>query len=367
MSLFDADGYSTESDEDRAADEARAEAADEVDGTATADVGALDSWIGDASAEASALAAPEDDDAAAAAASGPRYARVGGAQISTQAMGSSDKGTLHLIGLGLGDETDISLKGLAIVKRCARVFLESYTSILGVDHAKLEALYGRTVTLAGRDLVESESGSDAILEAARQPGVEVALLVVGDPYGATTHTDMYLRAREAGIAVNVVHNASIMNAVGCCGLQLYKIGQTVSICFFTETWRPDSFYAKIEANLSIGLHTLCLLDIKTNERDYAALAKTGIESFLPPRFMSVGMALDQLAEIEARHGRGVCPPDRMCVGVERVGQSTQRIVAGTCAELRALEWGAPLHSLIVVGECDEFESKMLAQFPPPSR
>ena len=42
MSLFDADGYSTESDEDRAADEARAEAADEVDGTGTADVGALD-------------------------------------------------------------------------------------------------------------------------------------------------------------------------------------------------------------------------------------------------------------------------------------------------------------------------------------
>ena len=158
--LFDADGYSTESDEDRPADEARTEAADGLGGTDTADVGAsLDSWVAGASAEASAPAAPEEDDGAS---SGPRYARVGGEQISTQAMGSSDKGTLHLIGLGLGDETDISLKGLAIVKRCARVFLESYTSILGVDHAKLEALCGRTVTLAGRDMVESESGSGAI-------------------------------------------------------------------------------------------------------------------------------------------------------------------------------------------------------------
>jgi len=52
-----------------------------------------------------------------------------------------------------------------------------------------------------------------------------------------------------------------MNAIGCCGLQLYNYGQTVSIVFFTETWRPDSFYQKIKANRNIGLHTLCLLGI----------------------------------------------------------------------------------------------------------
>ena len=361
MELFAADGsYSTDEDEDRPVEEGRADSPVVEEGSAAAIGASLDGWV---KPEESVAVEESDAAAADAAADGPRYAKVGGAQVSTNTMGSSEAGTLHLIGLGLGDETDITLKGLAIIKRCARVFLESYTSILGVDHAKLEALYGRSVTLAGRDMTESESGSDSILEAAREPGVEVALLVVGDPYGATTHTDMYLRAREAGIAVNVVHNASIMNAIGCCGLQLYKFGQTVSICFFTETWRPDSFYAKIEANQVAGMHTLCLLDIKTHERDYATLAKTGVESFLPPRFMSVGMALDQLAEIEERHGRGVCPPTRMCVGVERVGQGTQRIVAGTCAELRALEWGAPLHSLVLVGECDEFESRMLAQFP----
>ena len=52
-----------------------------------------------------------------------------------------------------------------------------------------------------------------------------------------------------------------MNAIGCCGLQLYNYGQTVSIVFFTETWRPDSFDPKIKANRDIGLHTLCLLGI----------------------------------------------------------------------------------------------------------
>jgi len=40
---------------------------------------------------------------------------------------------LYLIGLGLGDETDITVKGLAVVKKAARVYLEAYTSILLVD------------------------------------------------------------------------------------------------------------------------------------------------------------------------------------------------------------------------------------------
>lgn len=42
---------------------------------------------------------------------------------------------------------------------------------------------------------------------------------------ATTHTDLELRARALGIPVRIVHNASIMNAVGVCGLQLYRFGE----------------------------------------------------------------------------------------------------------------------------------------------
>lgn len=76
---------------------------------------------------------------------------------------------------------------------------------------------------------------------------------------ATTHSDLLVRAKTLGIEVEVVHNASIMNAVGACGLQLYRFGEAISIPFFTETWRPDSFYDKIKANRTIGLHTLCLL------------------------------------------------------------------------------------------------------------
>ena len=47
----------------------------------------------------------------------------------------------------------------------------------------------------------------------------------------------------------------------------------MSIVFFTDTWRPDSFYARVAANRARGLHTLCLLDIKVREPSLESLAR----------------------------------------------------------------------------------------------
>jgi len=44
---------------------------------------------------------------------------------------------LYLIGLGLSDETDITVKGLSIVRKASRVYLESYTAILLVEKSIL--------------------------------------------------------------------------------------------------------------------------------------------------------------------------------------------------------------------------------------
>ena len=132
-----------------------------------------------------------------------------------------------------------------------------------------EAFYEKPVILADREMVESEA--DAILTGA--DSINVAFLVVGDPYGATTHTDLVIRAKQLGIPVQSIHNASIMNAVGCCGLQLYNYGQTISIVFFLDNWRPDSFYDKIKQNRDIKLHTLCLLDIKVKEQSIENMAR----------------------------------------------------------------------------------------------
>ena len=43
----------------------------------------------------------------------------------------------YIVGLGLGDEKDITVRGLEVVKACSKVWLENYTSILGVDPAAL--------------------------------------------------------------------------------------------------------------------------------------------------------------------------------------------------------------------------------------
>ena len=101
-----------------------------------------------------------------------------------------------------------------------------------------EAYYGRPVRVASRDTVESEC--DQIIGSCVD--ADVALLVVGDSLCATTHADIALRARAMGAKVEVILNASVMAAVGKCGLQLYSYGATVSICFFEGEWRPTSFY-----------------------------------------------------------------------------------------------------------------------------
>jgi len=183
----------------------------------------------------------------------------------------------------------------------------------------------------------------------------VALLVVGDPFGATTHADIILRARALKIPVRVIHNASIVNAIGACGLQLYNFGQTVSLVFFTDTWKPDSFYDRIKENADLGMHTLILLDIKVKEQSEENLAR-GRKIYEPPRYMSIPQAVSQLLEIESLRQFGILAPEEtLAIALSRVGgdESQQKIVSGTLADLAAQPagvFGEPLHSLVIVGK-----------------
>ena len=51
----------------------------------------------------------------------------------------------YLIGIGLGDAKDITVKGLEIVQKSKRVYLEAYTSILTVGKEALVSLIIQTV------------------------------------------------------------------------------------------------------------------------------------------------------------------------------------------------------------------------------
>jgi len=262
---------------------------------------------------------------------------------------------LYLIGLGLSDEKDITLRGLEAIKKCSKVYLERYTSILMCDTSKLEEVYGKPVEVATREDVEE--GIDKVLEDAKD--ADIAMCIVGDPFGATTHSDLMQRASDTGVKVKVIHNASVMNAIGALGLQLYRYGEAVSICFFTDTWRPDSWYDKIKKNRQIGLHTLVLMDIRVKERDWSAMGKLKYE---PPRYMSVNTCVEQLLEVEANKQEGVYSKDMLCVGVSRLGSDDQQIISGTLEELLTADFGPPLHSMVIPGELHPCEEAYLNLF-----
>lgn len=152
-----------------------------------------------------------------------------------------------------------------------------------------------------------------------------------------------------------------MGAAGACGLQLYSFGQTISIPFFREEWRPDSFYEKIAYNRKGGMHTLCLLDIKVKEPDFEAMCRGKIV-YLPPRFMTVNQAVEQLIEVEEKRQEGAYTKDTLCVGMARLGQRDQTIIAGTMEQLLTADFGEPLHCLVIAGDVHPLEEEMLKQF-----
>ncbi|XP_002127518.2 diphthine methyl ester synthase-like isoform X1 [Ciona intestinalis] len=269
----------------------------------------------------------------------------------------------YLIGLGLGNPEDVTVKGLKAIKSADRVYLEAYTSILTCGKSALEEFYGRSIILADRDTVEQNS--DELLKDAKEQNV--VFLVVGDPFGATTHSDLVLRAVEQEIPYKVIHNASIMNAVGCCGLQLYNFGETVSIVFWTDTWKPSSFCDKINENLKRGMHTLCLLDIKVKEQSIENLMR-GKKVYEPPRYMTSNLACQQLLEVvedkQSESENSVLTKETMCVSLACVGSDEQKIVAAPLNQLVNCELGPVLHSLIITGTLHPLEYDFLKQFFP---
>jgi diphthine synthase len=246
---------------------------------------------------------------------------------------------ITFIGLGLDNEKDITLKGLEAVKASEYVYLESYTSRLNCPVSELEKLYGKKIIPADRELVEKKA--EQILERAKTKNV--AFLVIGDPFGATTHSDLFLRAKNKKIDVKIIHNASILNAIGEIGLQLYKFGKTTSLVFPEENFQPENAYDIIKENKKMEAHTLVLLDIKSELN----------------KFMTVNDAIERLLEIENKRKEGVFTKETLCIGISRIGSDNQKIKADIAKKLLKIDFGQPMHSLIVPGKLHFVEEDML--------
>ncbi len=246
--------------------------------------------------------------------------------------------TLNIIGIGLDNEKDITLKGLELVKASDIVYLENYTSKLNCKTEDLEKLYKKKIILASRTLVEGDNNE--IIENAKTK--EVSLLIIGDVFSATTHMDILIRCKELKIKTNIVNNAAILTAIGITGLQLYKFGKTTSIPFPEENFKPETAYDVIKENKD--LHTLCLLDIK------------------PPEYMTVNEAIQILLDIEDKRKEKVFTKETLCIGCARLGSNNYKIKTGTAEELLKEDFGKPLHCLIVPGKLHFMEEEVVNKY-----
>lgn len=252
--------------------------------------------------------------------------------------------SLHLVGLGLHDVKDITVKGLERVKGADAVYAEFYTAILGgTSHAELEKFLGRRVAVLDR--LGVEAGGDGLVAEARTK--EVVLLTAGDPLTATTHTDLMVRANDAGVECHIVHAPSIYSAApGLLGLQHYKFGRTTTLVRPERNWSPTSPFDAVIENHARGLHTLVLLDIKADES----------------YFMTANQGLAILLDLAERTKNPWFSLSTQVGVVARAGSDHATRLTGTVQQLARADFGPPLHCIVVPGELHDVEQAAWRMF-----
>lgn len=247
---------------------------------------------------------------------------------------------LVFVGLGLHDEKGVSLQALEEIKTADYVFAELYTNFLPhLSIKRFEAMIKKQIHVVSRRDLEEENG--ALILNTAETGKTV-FLVPGDPFIATTHVTLRIEAEKRGIKTRIVPGASVISAViGLSGLHNYKFGKTVTIPF------PENFsetpYNVIAQNRSLGLHTLCLLDIKVDEK----------------RFLSINEALKMLLAIEQKRKDGIVTPATLAVGVARAGGRRPTLKADYIKTLLEHDFGDPPQSLIFPAELHFMEAEAL--------
>jgi len=167
------------------------------------------------------------------------------------------KAGLRLIGIGPGDLGLMTVNAIEAAKESDHRFLEGYTATLPPEQeGVLEDLIGSWTRLMRPDVEKP----DELLRLARSS--TVALLVVGDPMQATTHVDLLLRAKDAGLDTEMIPGISATTmAITMSGLQSYRFGRQVTLPFPYGDYLPVSPLRYILDNRSRNLHTLVLLDL----------------------------------------------------------------------------------------------------------
>ena len=244
---------------------------------------------------------------------------------------------LFFVGLGIGGPDALSEKAKKIISECNIVYFEQFTSPMSESHTKfLQEIVKGQFKFAPRWLVED---GKEILDASKNNNV--ALLSYGDPYIATTHIELRVRAIQENIKTETIHASSaITSLIGECGLHFYKVGRTVTIMSGIPS--STAYYAIFE-NLKVGNHSIVLLEWNQSER-----------FFLDPK-----NAISSLLEQEKEQNRKVFSGETYGIVASRIGHDDQKIIAGRFSDLEKQNFGSSPHTIIIPGSMHFTESDAL--------
>ncbi len=246
-----------------------------------------------------------------------------------------------LIGIGLKTK-NLTVEAKKKISECRKIFLDSFTSVYSEGKiSDLEKFIGKKIILLKRNEIE-ENAMQFFSSAKKE---NIALLVFGNPLTATTHLALLAELKQKKIPFKIIPGISISNFVAFTGLQEYKFGKTVSVVFQRENYAPESFFDAIEKNKSIGLHTLCLLDIDAENN----------------KFMKIKDAVELLEKIALKKKSRIIS-ESVLVGIARASSDEMKIKAGSVKELKEFDFGKEPHSLIVCGNLSEDEKEFLKIF-----
>jgi diphthine synthase len=244
--------------------------------------------------------------------------------------------------LGLHSEESMTLKGVEEAKTADSVFAEFYTSLMPeLNFSVLEKLVGKRITILSRKDLEDDCAKK-VLEATEKG--KAVLLVPGDPLIATAHVDLRIRAKRQGVNARIVHGVSVISAViGLSGLHNYKFGRSVTVPFTDGDVVADTAYNVIEENRQRGLHTLCFLDLKAEEK----------------RCMTVNEGLQALLKVEQQKRKGVVTSNTIAVGIAQAGSHSPVVKADRVKALLKSDFGSPPHTIVFPGKLHFMEAEAL--------
>ncbi|OYT37262.1 MAG: diphthine synthase [Desulfurococcales archaeon ex4484_58] len=235
---------------------------------------------------------------------------------------------LIFIGTGLSIK-HLTIEAISYIIRADKIYIDTYTNLVPDFSYKIlsSILRDKEIVYAKRRDLEGENIRRIIEEARHR---DIAIIVPGDPFIATTHDAIRVEALKNNVEVVVVNGLSIYSlAASRTGLQAYRFGKTVTLVY-PRLSKPYSVIEAIYDNLSRDLHTLVLLEISVEENKY----------------MTIDEAVNILLEIDDKNMIG----DTLGVGLARIGLDDEYIVADKISKLPDYTYPPPPHSLIVIAK-----------------